>query len=93
LATKKISQLKGSAPTGPEELKTRLVLVSKSLAKAVELAPDNWKEARAICLDIVELYGKAEEPELIGMVGDARKLLANHQATPNEKPRKPPPDR
>jgi serine/threonine-protein kinase len=93
LATKRISQLKGSAPAGTEERKTRQALVSKNLAKAVELAPDDWKEARAICLDIVELYGKAEEPELIGMVGDAKKLLSDHQANPNEKPTKPPPGR
>ena len=76
LAAQKVRTLTPrAAPAAKDEKRARLDLVERKLDEAVALKANKPGEAKALCRDVIALYGKADDPELAQLVERARTLL------------------
>jgi serine/threonine-protein kinase len=76
LAACKVRELDPRAPRGPDVDAKRRELVRSRLDVARALKGDKAHEGRALCRDVIALYGSLSDPELKPLVERAEKLLA-----------------
>ena len=76
LAARKVLELGQKVPRGKDVGTTRMETIKQKLDTAAALANDKPAEARAICRDVVALYGPAGDPDLRASVDRAQRLLA-----------------
>jgi serine/threonine-protein kinase len=83
LAAKKVRELRGLAPRGPDVLPARRELIVDKLTTAKSLKVSKPGEGLALCRDVLALYGTSDDAEIVRLVAAARELSKDLSRSPN----------